>query len=48
MGNDERAPTPDELEQHAGLVADAMKQGAYGVVDRPDLLAERLRQDSTS
>jgi N-acyl-D-amino-acid deacylase len=31
MGNDERAPTPDELARMAGLVADAMKQGAYGV-----------------
>jgi N-acyl-D-amino-acid deacylase len=31
MGNDERAPKPDELEQMSRLVADAMKQGAYGV-----------------
>jgi N-acyl-D-amino-acid deacylase len=31
MGNDERAPTPDELARMTGLVADAMKQGAYGV-----------------
>jgi len=30
MGNDERAPTPDELTRMTGLVADAMKQGAYG------------------
>ena len=31
MGNDERAPTPNELEKMSGLVSDAMKQGAYGV-----------------
>ena len=31
MGNDERAPRPNELEQMSRLVADAMKQGAYGV-----------------
>ena len=31
MGNDERAPNPNELEQMSRLVADAMKQGAYGV-----------------
>jgi N-acyl-D-amino-acid deacylase len=31
MGNDDRAPTPDELARMTGLVADAMKQGAYGV-----------------
>lgn len=31
MGNDERAPMPDELARMTGLVADAMKQGAYGV-----------------
>ena len=31
MGNDERAPTADELARMTGLVADAMKQGAYGV-----------------
>ena len=31
MGNDERAPKPDELEQMSRMVADAMKQGAYGV-----------------
>ena len=31
MGNDERAPTADELAKMTGLVADAMKQGAYGV-----------------
>ena len=31
MGNDERAPKPNELEQMSRLVADAMKQGAYGV-----------------
>ena len=30
MGNDERAPTPTELATMAGLVSDAMKQGAYG------------------
>ena len=30
MGNDERAPTPTELATMTGLVADAMKQGAYG------------------
>src|SRR5947207_4988394 len=31
MGNDERAPKTLELEQMSRLVADAMKQGAYGV-----------------
>jgi N-acyl-D-amino-acid deacylase len=31
MGNDERAPTADELAKMTSLVADAMKQGAYGV-----------------
>jgi len=31
MGNDERAPKTAELEQMSRLVADAMKQGAYGV-----------------
>jgi N-acyl-D-aspartate/D-glutamate deacylase len=31
MGNDERAPTPAELERMTALVANAMKQGAYGV-----------------
>ena len=31
MGNDERAPKPNELEQMSRLVAEAMKQGAYGV-----------------
>ncbi len=31
MGNDERAPTPAELAKMTSLVADAMKQGAYGV-----------------
>jgi N-acyl-D-amino-acid deacylase len=31
MGDDERAPTPDELAKMTGIVADAMKQGAYGV-----------------
>jgi N-acyl-D-amino-acid deacylase len=31
MGNDDRAPTPDELKKMTGLVAKAMKQGAYGV-----------------
>jgi N-acyl-D-amino-acid deacylase len=31
MGNDERAPKTNELEQMSRLVADAMKQGAYGV-----------------
>ncbi|HEX7140217.1 MAG TPA: amidohydrolase family protein, partial [Vicinamibacterales bacterium] len=30
-GNDERAPTADELVKMTTLVADAMKQGAYGV-----------------
>ena len=30
MGNDERAPTADELAKMTALVADAMKQGAYG------------------
>jgi len=31
MGNDDRAPTADELAKMTALVADAMKQGAYGV-----------------
>jgi N-acyl-D-amino-acid deacylase len=31
MGNDERAPTADELVKMTTLVADAMTQGAYGV-----------------
>jgi len=31
MGNDERAPTADELAKMTSLVDDAMKQGAYGV-----------------
>ena len=31
MGNDERAPTSDELSKMTALVADAMRQGAYGV-----------------
>jgi len=31
MGNDERAPKTNELEQMSRIVADAMKQGAYGV-----------------
>ena len=31
MGNDQRAPKPNELEQMSRIVADAMKQGAYGV-----------------
>ena len=31
MGNDDRAPKPTEIEQMSRLVADAMKQGAYGV-----------------
>jgi N-acyl-D-aspartate/D-glutamate deacylase len=31
MGNDERAPTADELAKMTSLVSDAMKQGAYGV-----------------
>jgi N-acyl-D-aspartate/D-glutamate deacylase len=30
MGNDDRDPTPDELAKMTALVADAMKQGAYG------------------
>jgi N-acyl-D-aspartate/D-glutamate deacylase len=30
MGNDDRAPTPDELAKMTAVVADAMKQGAYG------------------
>src|SRR5262245_30329473 len=30
MGNDERAPTADELRRMSSLVADAMAQGAYG------------------
>jgi N-acyl-D-amino-acid deacylase len=30
MGNDERAPRPDELAKMTELVASAMKQGAYG------------------
>jgi N-acyl-D-amino-acid deacylase len=31
MGNDDRDPTPDELARMTAAVADAMKQGAYGV-----------------
>jgi N-acyl-D-amino-acid deacylase len=31
MGNDERAPKTEELERMSRLVAEAMKQGAYGV-----------------
>jgi N-acyl-D-aspartate/D-glutamate deacylase len=31
MGNDDRAPTADELAKMTRLVADSMKQGAYGV-----------------
>jgi N-acyl-D-amino-acid deacylase len=31
MDNEARAPTPAELTRMTGLVADAMKQGAYGV-----------------
>lgn len=31
MDNDDRAPTPDELAKMTALVADSMKQGAYGV-----------------
>ena len=31
MGNDDRAPTADELATMTHLVADSMKQGAYGV-----------------
>ena len=31
MGNDDREPTPDELAKMTAAVADAMKQGAYGV-----------------
>jgi N-acyl-D-amino-acid deacylase len=31
MGNDQRAPTPDELAKMTDQVAGAMKQGAYGV-----------------
>jgi N-acyl-D-amino-acid deacylase len=31
MGNDDRAPTADELAKMTSLVADGMKQGAYGV-----------------
>ena len=31
MGNDDREPTADELAKMTGVVADAMKQGAYGV-----------------
>ena len=31
MGNDERDPTADELAKMTALVADAMRQGAYGV-----------------
>ena len=31
MGDDDRAPTPDELAKMTAVVADAMKQGAYGV-----------------
>ena len=30
MGNDERAPTAEELARMTSLVADAMRQGAYG------------------
>jgi len=30
MNNDDRAPTPDELSKMTALVADAMRQGAYG------------------
>ena len=30
MGNDDRDPTPDELAKMTAVVADAMKQGAYG------------------
>jgi N-acyl-D-amino-acid deacylase len=30
MGNDDRVPTADELAKMTALVADAMKQGAYG------------------
>ena len=31
MGSDDRPPTPDELTKMTAVVADAMKQGAYGV-----------------
>jgi N-acyl-D-amino-acid deacylase len=31
MGNDERAPTPAELQRMTMIVADSMRQGAYGV-----------------
>jgi N-acyl-D-amino-acid deacylase len=31
MGNDDRAPTADELAKMTAIVAEAMKQGAYGV-----------------
>ncbi|HWF83303.1 MAG TPA: amidohydrolase family protein, partial [Vicinamibacterales bacterium] len=31
MGNDDRAPTAAELERMTAIVADSMKQGAYGV-----------------
>jgi len=31
MGNDDRAPTADELARMTRLVADSMKEGAYGV-----------------
>jgi N-acyl-D-amino-acid deacylase len=31
MGNDDRAPTADELAKMTEIVAEAMKQGAYGV-----------------
>ena len=31
MGNDDRAPTAAELQRMTGIVADSMKQGAYGV-----------------
>src|SRR5206468_360843 len=31
MDNEQRAPTSAELAKMSGLVADAMKQGAYGV-----------------
>jgi N-acyl-D-amino-acid deacylase len=31
MGNDDRPPTPAELQKMIAIVADSMKQGAYGV-----------------
>ena len=31
IGSEERAPSTSELEQMSRVVADAMKQGAYGV-----------------